>query len=175
MLKKLLCAGAVLALSASAATAAVLTFDASFEGPVYTEAGMTITATSAEPVRTDGSWYLDCCDGAPETFNLTTGGLFDLVSVYIGHVDFDDPVVWTGYRDGVEVVSTSFNTGGGTVFNFVGFTGLDLVTMSVAGIWTDPWFDDLTYNAVAAVPEPAPFALLGMGLLGIGLHSRRKR
>lgn len=174
MIHKLLLTGAVVAALAHPASAAVLTFDEITEGPSYTEAGLTITATSEEPVRTDGSWYMDCCDSGPETFDLTTGGLFDLISVFVDHVDSEDPVVWTGYRNGVEVISTAINSGQGSVFSFTGFTGLDLVTVSVEGSFTDPAFDDLTYNATA-VPEPAPIALLGAGLLGLALHRRRVR
>ncbi len=156
----------------SVATAApiTLTFDSTTTGTSYTEAGMTITSTASEPVRTDGNWFLDCCDSAPETFSITTGGTFDLLSVFIGHVDYSDPVVWTGYSAGALVATNSFNTGQGSTYSFTGLTGVDLVTVSVSGNWTDPRFDNLTYEEV---PEPAIIAIFGLGLLGLGFARRK--
>ena len=160
---------------AGSASSAVVTFGNTSTGTSYTEAGMTITATSPEPVRVaSGRWSLDCCDSGPETFEFTTGGIFDLLSIFRGHVDGTDPVVFRGYYNNAEIVSTSFNSGQGTVFNFLGFTGLDRVTMSVSGSFTDPWFDDLTFEASRAVPEPASLAILGLGLAAVGF-GRRKR
>lgn len=154
------------------ATPTTLNFGTSFVGNSYTESGLTIDATSAEPVRINGIWGLDCCDSGPETFNLTTGGIFDLLSVFINHIDFSDPVTWTGFLNGSMVASDTFNTGGGGTHNFVGLTGVDLVTFSVSGIWTDPSFDNLTYQA-SSVPVPATLALLGLGLAGLGYTRKR--
>lgn len=163
----------VAAQAASAAT--TLTFDTTTTGATYTEAGLTITATSAEPVRTSsGAWRLDCCDGGPETFTLTTGGIFDLISVLRVHVDGSDPVVWKGFLNDVEIVSTSYNDGQGSDFLFSGFVGLDKVTMSVGGTWTDPGFDNLTFSA-SEVPEPASLALVAAGLLAAGVARRKKK
>jgi hypothetical protein len=174
--KLLLALGVGLMTTALSSNAAVMLFGNNSSGLTYTEAGMTITATSAEPVRTNGTWFLDCCDAGPETFSLATGGLFDLQSIFIGHVDGSDPVVWKGYLGVNELVSTSFNSGQGSTFNFAGFTGLDRVTMSVSGRFTDPNFDNLTFQAAATqVPEPASLALLGIGLAGLSAMRRRQR
>ena len=44
------------------ATLMTLEFEGNSTGVSYVEAGMTISATSAEPIRTNGKWFLDCCD-----------------------------------------------------------------------------------------------------------------
>ncbi len=162
-----------LALSSIASAAPIgLSFEATTTGASYTENGMTITATSAEPVRTNGNWYLDCCDSGPETFSLTTGGKFDLLSVFLVHVDTSDPIIWKGY-DGAALVATNTIIGGqGNIYNFTGMMNVDLVTFSVSGNWTDPSFDCLTYEKV---PEPAIMAILGLGLLGMGFTRKSKK
>ena len=186
-MKKLLLAltGALALFAFQVANAVPITmnFDTNFQGGIYTEGGMTIDATSAEPVRIglgpygysdSGGWWLDCCDGGPESFNLYTGGVFDLLSIVLVHTDFIDPIVWNGYRDGSLVATATITADiflNDTLYSFGGFTGLDLVTMSVSGTWTDPMFDDLTFET--AVPEPGTLALLGIGILALGMAKRK--
>lgn len=167
--------GLLAAHSANAAPV-TLTFDTNTSGTSYTENGLTITATSAEPVRTNGNWFLDCCDGGPETFSLTTGGVFDLLSVFRSHVDSTDPVVWKGFFNGNLVATNQYNSGQGSVFNFTGFNNVDLVTVSVQGSFTDPRFDNLVYQAAPRndVPEPASLAILALGLGGLAFTRRKK-
>lgn len=162
---------ALFVVQSASATLMTLEFDGNSSGVSYTEAGMTISATSAETVKTNGTWFLDCCDAGPETFSLTTGGIFDLVSVFRTHIDGSDPAMWVGYLNGVQVVSTSYNSGQGTDFSFSGFTGLDLVTLSVAGSFTDAAFDNLTYSSV---PEPTSVALLSLAFFGMMAVRKRK-
>ena len=155
------------------ATLMTLEFEGNSTGVSYVEAGMTISATSAEPIRTNGKWFLDCCDAGPETFSLSTGGVFDLVSVFRSHIDAADPVVWVGYFNGQVVASQSYNSGQNSVFNFAGFTGLDRVDVSVAGSWTDTSFDNLTYQA-SSIPEPTSIALISLALFGMTAARKRK-
>ena len=155
------------------ATLMTLEFEGNSTGVSYVEAGMTISATSAEPIRTNGNWFLDCCDAGPETFSLSTGGVFDLVSVFRSHIDAADPVVWVGYFNGQVVASQSYNSGQNSVFNFIGFTGLDRVDVSVAGSWTDTSFDNLTYQA-SSIPEPTSIALISLALFGMTAARKRK-
>ncbi len=162
-----------LALSSIASAAPIgLSFNTTTTGASYTENGMTITATSAEPVRTNGLWYLDCCDAGPETFSITAGGAFNLLSIFINHIDSSDPVVWKGYSGATLIATNTVNSGAGALYNFTGMMGVDLVTFSVSGYYTDPSFDCLTYEKV---PEPAILAILGLGLAGMGFTRKSKK
>ncbi|PCI44839.1 MAG: hypothetical protein COB49_10695 [Alphaproteobacteria bacterium] len=70
-------------------------------------------------------------------------------------------------------------------FNFddfatmTGFVGSDMHLMledfiGDGGVAGDIFFDNIFFRATTDVPEPAPFALLGFGLIGLGLIRRRK-
>ncbi len=72
----------------------------------------------------------------------------------------------------VGVVAVDALNYGSLSFAGLGFTGLDRVHIIVTGAWTDPTFDNLTYQV--SVPEPATVALLGLGLVSIGFARRRQ-
>lgn len=176
---------AVLGLSGAAllacapASATTLTFDTDFTGSAYSEAGMTIAATPASQVPvivSGGVLGLPCCDYGDQLaqYELTTGSLFDLVSLFIVHQDDGEPVTIEGYLGGSLVASAILDGGlSGTNYAFTGFTGLDSVLISSNGFWNDPKYDDLVYQSV--VPEPATWALMigGFALAGAGLRRRR--
>ena len=60
-------------------------------------------------------------------------------------------------------------------WEFTGFTGIDLLAIEVTGMYTDPVFDNLTYNPATPVPLPAGGALLISGVIGLGALRARNR
>lgn len=57
----------------------------------------------------------------------------------------------------------------------VGLSGFDIARVEVDFTGAFGYsLDDLSFNDVRSVPEPASLALLGLGLAGIGLTARRK-
>jgi len=174
-----LVATVVVATSVTANAAPItLTFNTPFNGLVYTEAGLNISAEpgSANVNVLNGVLGFGCCSPPiviDWSLTLSGGGLFDLISIDAVHVDSPDPVTFTGWLGGVAVALHTFsgNTAG---FNFTGFTGLDEVTITAnMATFADPQFDNLTYDA-SAVPAPAALPLLVVGLGGLAVARRRR-
>lgn len=171
-------------LSASVNAAPItLTFDASQpESPSYFESGMTITQVGSYGIRvTGGIWDSACCPTPHnDIYELTaSAGTFDFLSIDILHSDNGDPVQFDGYFNSVLMSTTTINASDFGALNLVGFTGLDMVVISVTGTYSDAKFDNLTYDAATVtnpepVSEPGTFAILGLGLVGLGFARRRK-
>jgi hypothetical protein len=164
---------------ASSATAVpqTLTFDNPF-GPAasYTEKGMAITATAASTslvsISPLGQWDVPCCPTLGfDEYDLTTGGLFDLLSIDIVHSDLGDPITFDGFLGAALVNTTLIDAANFGTLNFVGFTGLDRVRVTARGLFSDPRFDNLTYKPV---PEPYVALLLATGLVGLAAVGRRR-
>lgn len=164
------------ALLATQATAETLTFDTPFSGPTYTEAGMTIeTLAGDDVVISGGHWSLPCCSSTTDKYELTTGGMFDFLSIDILHSDPDDPITFTGYSGTTKIAETVIDLYDAGYWEFTGFTGIDRLIIAVSGTFTDPVFDDLTYNSATPVPLPAGGVLLMSGMLVLGHMRRRKQ
>ncbi|WP_338770428.1 PEP-CTERM sorting domain-containing protein [Massilia sp. METH4] len=62
-------------------------------------------------------------------------------------------------------------------FDFAGFT--DLRAVEIARITPNAWgmvtLDNLDVTAVTPVPEPSAWLMMGLGLLGLGVHAKRHK
>lgn len=149
-MKKLL--GLCLLLMTAPAFAVTLTFDTDFTGPSYTEQGFTITALPATPVGvvvSGGYWNVPCCPGPQlDEFTLEISGpaLFDLISIDPIHIDGSDPVTFKGFVGATEVASQTIAASGGTFVFSGAFQSLETVLVSVSGVYTDPTFDNLSFE-----------------------------
>ena len=108
------------------------------------------------------------------TLSMEGGGLFDALSFDVVQAAIASNVFDIVAIGGTGIVSAPTVQG---LFNFgAGFQGISALvitqTVSAAGIGFG--FDDLTLEAVT-IPEPGTLALLGIGLLGMGLSRRRKK
>jgi hypothetical protein len=82
------------------------------------------------------------------------------------------------FNDGTsETLTPPINVNGGAeYFGFTDTTAISSIT--ITNLTSDAWgIDDTTYNATAVTPtpEPASFALLGTGLVWLGLWGRRRK
>jgi hypothetical protein len=146
------------------------------------------TANGNCPDNTDPLVAAPCAQLNPNgdlTFFLTAGGAFDLVDFwwrstgqqlnsYLTVGRLDEANEWVVGVFGV------LNSGGATVNEPVNYTGISAVRFSNAGNAVYR-IDNITFSYTCegsdcvSVPEPGTLALLGMGLLGMGLSRRRKK
>ena len=195
---------AAVSFNATAIPTQVITFNgtaaegmsATASGTTYTEAGYSLAISDAGPAffidNNDTSFPgLIAFDDDVLEFNSLElaafimtkddGGLFDLFSVETGSLGrdaFDDgSFLFTGiFGAGGTITQTVLGIGSGVTTNlFTGFVGLSSLSVtSNDGFF--PVMDNITVAAVSqAVPEPSLFALMFIGLFGMGVLRRRNR
>ena len=174
----------------SAANAAVIQYDltggsGNYPSIDFTMSGVTVTATAtyngfsnSANVSRDShglgvkNGHLDSSDidgrWRNDYLTLTFDNAVSLLGFNFGHDTSNDE--FDLYVDGVNVVHNLETTGGWEVFSFGTYIG-NSFTVRASG-WNDNFV--LSGMRVETVPEPALFALMGFGLLGLGVMRRRR-
>jgi len=184
--------GAILALAAVPALADVITFDGVSPGfsshPVtspYVELNYSISAPN-------GLYYLGTGDvryaGENNLFDsnyddvttLTTvsGKPFDIQSIDLAEMYFppapaDEPTTFTGTKVGGGTVSQLFDVDSLSFFTY-DFSGFSDIT-SLSWTSTGPYTPQFANIHVATVPEPGAWAMLVLGVFGLGARLRTGR
>jgi hypothetical protein len=168
----------------SAAQATVLTFESVPDGPTYSELGATITAAGqnfqslSSPNGTSGI-LVDVSPRSP--FTAVFGTLQSSVSVDLGDFDADaDTIFLQGFGLGgvpLGEISMLLDASDSSMHTLT-FSAADISYVifgsrdpSING--SSVYADNLTFGG--AVPEPATWARMIVGLAGIGCRLRRTR
>ena len=195
----ILAGGAVFAVSAIAASATTLTFDAGSGAPFssYTESGYKVTDGNYYITADAGSMHFDISGGpysATRTISAISGAVFSVASLDIGSIWpnislgglLGPPMAnisFTGFLGGVSVAyAWGSSEIGNNTFNF-GSAFSDIDTFTIAGFSSG----NVNYSqgidvhftidniVLAAVPLPASALMLGAALGGLGFARRRRK
>lgn len=174
----------------SAANAAVIQYDltggsGNYPSIDFTMSGVTVTATAtyngfsnSANVSRDShglgvrNGHLDSSDidgrWRNDYLTLTFDNAVSLRGFNFSHDTRNDE--FDLYVDGVSVVHNLETTGGWEMFSFGTYIGNSFTVR--ASDWNDNFV--LSGMKIETVPEPALFALMGFGLLGLGVMRRRR-
>ena len=196
--------GASMAIAASSASAAVITFDefapANTNGVIpsnrYASLGVTIQATD------DGSTFGGIANGDPGNWDLngTNGAIFsgfngpsysmsflfasDITTFSLDAAraagSSDGTITLYGYLNGSLTSSNSVVLGAINSWSTVGLMGLfDQVTVTGTGTGFHPFgIDNVNFSSgpvAGPVPEPGTWAMMLLGFGGVGMTMRRSR
>ena len=134
----------------------------------YDEAGFRFSAPGVaflaqDGTGTAGSDALFLLAGNVISFDAVDGGSFRLLGL-----DFSGDLLVEGYVDGLQTLSQQLMSLDLDSFSFSpAWSGLSQVTFSVTA--------DSVIDSINAVPEPAGWALAGLGLLGLAVQRRHAR